>query len=62
MNFLIALSNLGIGFYIFLLTFNIIKNENKDSIIKKYNLLFKILSIILIIRGVMLVINNIANM
>ena len=52
--YIFGISTLVIGIYIFLLTFGIYKpknTENKVNIIGKYGTLFKIISIIMILRG-----------
>jgi hypothetical protein len=49
-----GISTLVAGIYIFLLSFGIYKpkkTENKESVIEKYGTLFKIISIIMILRG-----------
>jgi hypothetical protein len=52
--YIFGISTLVAGIYIFLLSFGIYKpksTENKESVIEKYGTLFKIISIIMILRG-----------
>lgn len=57
-NFLIGFSNLFIGIYIFLITFGFYK-KNEPNIFIKYQTLFQIISILLIIRGLYKIISTI---
>lgn len=52
--YIFGISTLVAGIYIFLLSFGIYKpknTENKESVIEKYGTIFKIISIIMILRG-----------